>query len=71
MLVTDNGGRESECAVGESSIKSRGSRIRLGIDGIVDILQAHFATISGTFRSRSLQKRHKIHRYSPDGIIDP
>jgi hypothetical protein len=47
------------------------STLTLGIDGIVDILQAHFATISGIFRIRGLRKRHEIRRYSPDDIIDP
>jgi hypothetical protein len=42
----------------------------LGIDGIVDILQAHFAAISGTYPIRGLQKHHEMRRYSPDNIID-
>jgi hypothetical protein len=45
--------------------------VRLGIDGIVDILQAHFDAISDTFRIRGLQKHHEIRRYYPDDIIDP
>jgi hypothetical protein len=45
--------------------------VRLGIDGIVDILQAYFAAISGTFHIRGLRKHHEISRYSPDDIIDP
>jgi hypothetical protein len=46
-------------------------RIRLGIDGIVDILQAHFATFLGKFRIRGLRKPHDMRRYCPDDIIDP
>jgi hypothetical protein len=46
-------------------------KIRLGIDGIFDIIHAHFAVISGIFRTRSLRKHHEICRYSPDDIVDP
>jgi hypothetical protein len=45
--------------------------IRLGIDGIVDILQAYFDVISGIFRIRGLRKHNEMRRYSPDDIIDP
>jgi hypothetical protein len=45
--------------------------IRLGIDGIVHVLQVHFAEISGTFRIRDLRNHHEICRYTPDDIIDP
>jgi hypothetical protein len=34
--------------------------VRLGIDGIVDILKAHFVVILGTFRIRGLRKRHEM-----------
>jgi hypothetical protein len=47
------------------------NNLRLGIDGIVDVLQVHFAAISGTFRIRGLRNYHEIRRYSPDDIIDP
>jgi hypothetical protein len=53
------------------AVRSYGFLLRLVIDGIVDILQAHFAAISGIFRTRGLRKQHLIRRYSPDGIIDP
>jgi hypothetical protein len=43
----------------------------IGIDGIVEILQAHFGVISGSLRFRDLRKHHDIRRYSPDDIIDP
>jgi hypothetical protein len=43
----------------------------IGIDGIVDTLQAHFGVISGSLRFQDLRKHHDIHRYSPDDIIDP
>jgi hypothetical protein len=56
---------------GRVSAKDMWNQVRLGIDGIVDILQAHFAAISGTFRIRGLRKHHEISRYSPDDIIDP
>jgi hypothetical protein len=45
--------------------------VRLGIHGIVDILQAYFVAISDTFRIRGLRKHHEIRRYCPDDIIDP
>jgi hypothetical protein len=46
--------------------------VNLGIDGIVDILQANFATISVTLRSRGFRKYHEIRLYSPDDdVIDP
>jgi hypothetical protein len=45
--------------------------LRLGIDGTVDILQAHFAVISSTFRIRGRRNHHVIRRYYPDDIIDP
>jgi hypothetical protein len=47
------------------------SYIRLEIDGIVDILQSHFAAISGKFRIRGVRDHHEIRRYSLDDIIDP
>jgi hypothetical protein len=45
--------------------------VRLGIDGIVDILQAHFVVISGTFHIRGFRNHPEVRRYSPDDIIDP
>jgi hypothetical protein len=53
------------------SCRSRSFLLRLGIDGIVYILQVHFAVILGTFRIRGLQKHHEIRRYTPDDIIEP
>jgi hypothetical protein len=47
------------------------SKVRLGIDGIVEILHAHFAAISDTFRIRVLRNHPEICQYSPDDIIDP
>jgi hypothetical protein len=55
----------------DSAFRSLDFIVRLGIDGIVDIIQAHFAAISGTFRIRGLRKHHEIRRYFPDDIIDP
>jgi hypothetical protein len=42
--------------------------LRLGIDGIVEILQVHFATTSDIFRIRGLRKHHEIRRYKLGGF---
>jgi hypothetical protein len=47
------------------------SIVRLGIDGIVDVLQVHFLVTSGMFRIRGLRKHHEIRRYSSDDVIAP
>jgi hypothetical protein len=66
------------CRVGLSAVSMSGGVhvhvggvIRLGIGGIVDILQLYFAVISEIFRIQGIRKHHEIRRYSPDDIIDP
>jgi hypothetical protein len=47
------------------------SSVRLGIDGIVDIVHAQFAGVSCINIIRGLRTHHEIHQYNPDDIIDP
>jgi hypothetical protein len=51
-----------ECEAQEVVQCDHGFAFRLGVDGIVDILQVHFAAISSMFRIRSDRKHHEVRR---------